>query len=82
MVMVDVEVPATDRVYDFELDEESCVRELIDAMVALIVGQEKHSEVKGRELLYLYALRQEKVLNAKMNLIQQGVRNGDRLVLI
>ncbi|MBQ8596385.1 MAG: hypothetical protein IJ409_01215 [Lachnospiraceae bacterium] len=83
MVMVDVEVPALDRIYDFELDEEVDVRELTDTMVLLIVQNEKPGfEAKGQEELHLYALRQGKVLNSRMTLKQQGVQSGDGLVLI
>lgn len=81
MVMVDVEVPALDRVYDFELEKEALTGELTEKIVTLIVQNSGLLKEQSEEL-YLYALQQEKILNPKMTLKQQGIQNGDRLVLI
>ena len=81
MIMVDVEVLALDRVYDFELDTQMRTEEVMKKMVLLIL-QESGLKTAEAEAFYLYGLRQEKILNPDMTLNEQGVQNGDRLVLI
>lgn len=81
MIMVDVEVFLLDRIYDFELDENAAAGEVKEKIVKLIEENLKIRRAEGEEM-ELYALRQEKILNDKMTSAQQGVQNGDRLVLI
>lgn len=81
MIMVDVEVFRLERVYDFELDENAAAGEVKDKIIKLIEENLRIKRAQGEEM-ELYSLRQEKVLNDKMTPAQQGIRNGDRLVLI
>lgn len=81
MIMVDVEVFLLDRIYDFELDENAAAGEVKEKIIKLIEENLKIGRAEGEEM-ELYALRQEKILNDKMTSAQQGVQNGDRLVLI
>lgn len=81
MIMVDVEVFLLDRIYDFELDENAAAGEVKEKIIKLIEENLKIKRAEGEEM-ELYALRQEKILNDKMTSAQQGVQNGDRLVLI
>lgn len=81
MIMVDVEVFLLDRIYDFELDENAAAGEVKEKIVKLIEENLKIRRAEGEEM-ELYALRREKILNDKMTSAQQGVQNGDRLVLI
>ncbi len=79
MILVDVQVPALDRVYDFELDEESQTGRLAEEIAALIVGWEKLPESGAMDL---YGVRQETFLRRDETLKGQGVGDGDRLILI
>lgn len=81
MIMIDVEVPVLDRIYDFELDTEVLAEEATGKIVTLIL-QNDGLTMRQPERFYLYGLRQEKVLNPDMTLKEQGVQSGDRLVLI
>lgn len=81
MIMVDIQVPVLDRIYDFELDEERKVGELVKEILALI--EEKENLRNDREKkLYLYATRRACILKENEKLADQGIRNGDRLILI
>ena len=81
MVMIDVEVPALDRVYDFELAKETVAEEITAKIVTLIL-QNSGLRKSGAEEFCLYGLRQAKILNPDLTLMEQGVQSGDRLVLI
>lgn len=81
MILVDIQVPMLDGVYDFELDEKLKAGELLEDILMLVIGEEKCSQSKGAGMA-LYAVRQERILNLEKTLQYQGVRDGDRLILI
>ncbi len=80
MILVDVQVPMLDQVFDFELNEEMEVEKVIKDISLLAAKQENLICKNGREMC-LYVLGQEKLLERNLSLRQQGVRAGDRLVL-
>ncbi len=79
MILVDVQVPALDRAYDFELDEESKNGRLAEEIAALIAAREK---IPKSGAMNLYGVRQEALLRRDETLKGQGVGDGDRLILI
>ncbi len=81
MILVDIQVPVLDEVYDFELDEEVKIKEALGEITALIAAKERIS-IKDGDNLQLYALREDMLLDREASLRQQAVRDGDRLVLI
>lgn len=81
MILVDIQVPVLDKVYDFELDEETKVELLIEDILELIAEQERLT-CRNKGDMYLYALGQERVLEAGKSLKQQGVCAGNRLILL
>ncbi len=81
MILVDIQVPMLDRVYDFELDEELKAGDLLEDILMLVIKEEKCSQSKSAGMA-LYAVRQERLLNQEKTLQYQGVRDGDRLILI
>ncbi len=93
MILVDVQIPAMDRVYDFELDEGLTAGILTQDIETLVLKRENlmnrtASEAKqglaenlSRDS-FLYSMRQESILKREETLKQQGVRDGDRLILI
>lgn len=80
MILVDIQVPVLDQVYDFELNEEARAELLIEDILELIAGKE-HLTCRNKEGMYLYAIGRERVLEAEKSLKQQGVCAGDRLIL-
>lgn len=81
MILVDIQVPVLDKVYDFELDEETKVELLIEDILELIAEQERLT-CRNKGDMYLYALGQERVLEAGKSLKQQGICAGNRLILL
>ena len=81
MILVDIEVPATDSVYDFELDEEIPVKALIEEIVKILMQKEKYIG-RAEEKLYLYAYFGECLLCDEKSLKQQGVKTGEKLFLL
>ncbi len=81
MILVDLYVPMLDRVYDFELDEETQTERLTEDMLVLIMEQEQLT-CKNRKDMRLYAQGCETMLEPEKTLKEQGVCAGERLILI
>lgn len=81
MILVDIQILATDRVFDFELDENSRVDALLEDILSL-AAQKDHISCPDPMAVYLYGVEQETVLKKEESLGAQGVRTGDRLILI
>lgn len=81
MIFVDVYVPVLDSKYDFELDGETKTELLVREVISLIEQKEKlcYKTTRSR---YFYDLERECMLKQNENLIQQGVKSGDRLILV
>lgn len=80
MILVDVQVPALDKVFDFELDEEVKIKSLLDEIPELIAKKQKKQMHSG-EKMYLFALERELLLREELTLKEQGIGNGERLIL-
>ena len=81
MIFVDVYVPVLDSKYDFELDEEMKTEILISKVISLIEQKEKLGRKMTRSRFF-YDLERERMLKRNENLVQQGVKSGDRLILV
>lgn len=80
MILVDVQIPMLDEVFDFELDEDMETGKVIED-ISLLAAQREHLPCKNSLDMCLYVLGQEKILVKNQSLRQQGVRAGDRLIL-
>ena len=81
MILVDIQVPSINMVYDFELDEETPAWELVREAAETIAEKERLG-YSAEEGMHLYAMNHEKILNDAYSLKQQGIRSGEKLVLI
>ncbi len=81
MILTDIQAPAVNRTYDFELDEEMPVKELTERIAEIIAEKEEMSYDREDEM-QLYAKSREKVLDGGRSLRQQGIKNGEKLYLI
>lgn len=80
MILVDVQIPMLDKVFDFELNEETEAGKVIED-ISLLAAQQEKLICKNVKEMSLYVLGQEKLLEGNLSLRQQGVRAGDRLIL-
>lgn len=81
MIIVDVYVPAMDRVYNFSLDEESKISVLIEEISELICKKER-SVLDGTKERFLMGSVGEGIhFRSDASLREYGVKNGDKLIL-
>lgn len=81
MILVDVQALQLGEVYDFELEEEKTVNELISDIVTLICKKENKSRKEDTDY-FLYAMSRECILSGELTLREQRIRDGERLVLV
>lgn len=81
MILIEVHVPALDKSYDFECDEQMSVETLVEEMICLIEEKER-VKCRDREGRCLYVTGQRRFLNMETGIEKQGINNGDRLVLV
>lgn len=80
MILVDIQLLQLGEVYDFELDDSKKTDELIAEIVTLICKKENIKP--GEKSYYLYAMNKACILTGNLSLGEQGIRDGERLVLI
>ena len=80
MILVDIQIPAVNRICDFELDEEIPVGEIIEKAAHLAAFAEG-MQVCGSDKMYLYAVQRGSLLDKTLSLGQQGIQSGETLVL-
>ncbi len=82
MILVDIEVPANGQKYDFRLDENAYIAELIEEIGAMMVsGQDENGAEKIRDML-LCDYGSRRILPLELTLKQCGIGSGYRLVLL
>lgn len=81
MILVDVYVPSLNRVYDFNLDEDSAISVLISEISELICKKE-HSVLDGLEKEFIMgSIDGNMNFNPVHSLKEYGIKNGDKLIL-
>lgn len=82
MILVDINVPSVDSSYDFQLDEDSSIYNII-AELSELISQKEHCEVVGKvEDLMLCTRKDRRVLSVNSTLRESGVQTGDSLMLV
>lgn len=82
MITVEVEVPSLGRRYDFELEETVTVEILIREMNEVISQREHCRYVAESGTMGLYVQEYQHKLSPKSTLEQNGIRSGQRLLLV
>lgn len=82
MILVDIEVPSNGQKYDFRLDENAYIAELIDEIGAMMIPS---SDVKEREKIdnmLLCDYEHQRILPLDSTLKHCGIKSGARLVFL
>ena len=80
MILVDIEVPVQNRRYDFKLDENVYVTDILEELWEIVtLGKQ---EATGAENLMLCNCERKQILNNYQTLKQNGIGNGDCLMLL
>lgn len=81
MVLVDVYVPAVDKTYDFNLDENAKIRVIIEE-IAEMIGQKERTTIAGDvNALALCDRLAQRMLPRGLSLRECGIHNGSSMLL-
>lgn len=81
MILVDVYVPSVDDKYDFMLDDNTLIKEVISELSEIIAKKMK-SEIPKSEDFLLYDVNSGQKLDSSQTLFECGINNGRKLMLI
>ena len=82
MIIVEISVPSTDGTYEFKLDEDVPVSMIIDELCSVISEKKRCSMPAGTDGFMLFSVEKSNLLSSGLTLFENGVINGDRLILI
>lgn len=82
MILVDIYIPSVDRNYDFQVDENVSVKNLIMEISEMIGNETGSGRISDVENFMLCSLDQNKILKRYSTLRDCGMKNGSRLMLV
>ncbi len=82
MILTDIYIPSIDEVFDFELDEQVQVKQVVRELVEMIAKRTKSTSIGSESDFWLYDMTRKTALREDAVLSACGVANGDRLMLI
>lgn len=82
MVLVDIYVPSINDDFDFLLDENIPVCQLIVEITGMLSKKLQSSAVQDDSGFQLYSMNAEKILDTEKTLCTNNVTDGCRLVLV
>lgn len=82
MIMADVYVPSIGRQYDFSLDEQAQIAQLIPEIAEVICQKENCTLGGNPEELFLCLMDSHEILSANKCLSSYGIGNGCSLLLV
>lgn len=82
MIIVDVYFPSLNTTYDFRVDEEATVAEVIREISEMMAKRERSSHSKEEGAFFLCSRETEQVLPGDIPLGKCGVGNGSCLFMV
>ena len=82
MIIVDVYAPSVDQVFDFILDENAEVSDIMADVVEMIAKKTGSTSENGASQFVMYKSDKEQPLNANASLFENDIKDGDRLILV
>ncbi len=82
MILVDIYVPSVDKVYDFQLNENTPINMLIEE-ISEMINQKEHTTLKGSiDDMLLCDKSSERILLKEDTLFSSGITTGKSLILV
>lgn len=82
LILVDIDVPATGRTYDFRLDENTYIADIIDEIGGMLTTNVEEEAFETVKEMILCDYEYQRVLPLDATLKQCGIGSGYRLVLL
>lgn len=82
MVLVDIYVPSVDRIFDFSLDENTRIIELLEEIAGIVEQNSKSTIASEKDKLILCSYDKRTALPSDSTLYQCGICNGSKLLMV
>lgn len=82
MILVDIEFPANGEKYDFRLDENVYIADIIDEIGAMMISVSEENDIRKIKDMMLCDYSHRRILPLDFTLKQCGIGSGARLVLL
>jgi uncharacterized ubiquitin-like protein YukD len=82
MILIDVYVPSMDKTYDFQVDENVSIENLVMEIAEMIGSETKSDKKSSQSGLLLCSLDDKVILQKNRSLHAYGIVNGSRLMLV
>lgn len=82
MIMVEIYFGELNRSYDFRVEENVAVAQLVEDIVGKIAQLERIPVGKDPGVFVLCSKRDKRIFDRDTTLAQNGIRSGDRIMLV
>lgn len=82
MILVDVYLPSIDDSYDFMLDENVAVEKVIAEISEMVSKKVKSPMLENTGDFMMCSMDKDKILDGNRTLHENGIRDGNRLMLV
>jgi uncharacterized ubiquitin-like protein YukD len=82
MILVEIYVPAMDSQYDFMLDEDSTVEQIIQELSEILAKKVRNVSIEPVHMFSLCSQDQNEILPMQKRLADCSIRDGSRLLLV
>lgn len=82
MILTDIYIPAIDSNYDFMLDENVKLTQMIAEISEMISKKVNEAKLERIGEFVLYSMDTGSMLDLRLSLYENGIRDGSRLLLV
>lgn len=82
MILVDIYIPSIDDSYDFSLDENVPIEQIIVEISEMISKKVKGKSPENRADFMMCSMDKNKILDRNQSLYEAGIRDGNRLMIV
>ena len=82
MILVDIYVPSVDDKFDFEIDENTLSKKVIEELSGIISKKMKSTSPNQGVRFDLYDIKRKVHVDNNKTLFECGIRDGDQLMLV
>ena len=82
MILTDIYIPAVDETYDFMLDENVPVIQIMEEVSEMIAEMAMEKKPKQITDFIMYSMDTQRILEQSLSLYANGIHDGSRLIFV
>ena len=81
MMIVNISVPMLGTSYDFQIDENIQMYQVLEDVISLVCSREQCRTMADRNRVLLWEVSGGRIINRNLSAYENGLRTGSRLIL-